>query len=66
MDSAYILDSYALLAHFEDEESGAEEVRFVTDDPEFKKFGAALPVAWIACRHTWRPSAGTSGLPAGD
>lgn len=24
MDSAYVLDSYALLAHFEDEEGGAE------------------------------------------
>lgn len=134
MDSAYVLDSYALLAHFEDEEGGAEvrkilkaaqagktklflsvinfgeiyyntcrergqdkaeEVRFITEqlpitvviadaditmeaarlkgahavayadcfaaalaqrkkakvvtgDPEFKKFGAAVPIAWIA------------------
>lgn len=49
----YVLDSYAVLAYFQDESGAAEVGRrlvggaVVTGDPEFEKAEKLVPVFWL-------------------
>lgn len=45
--SRFVLDSFALVAHFEAERDGRVVATLVTGDPGFRGVGSLVPILWL-------------------